>query len=40
MIPAWYAESRFQFDENGRLTEEYVRTGCRSLLRQLGADGR
>jgi len=30
----------FRFDENGRLTEEYVRTDYRSLLRQLGADGR
>jgi predicted ester cyclase len=30
----------FRFDENGRLTEEYVRTDYRSLLRQLGAGGR
>jgi predicted ester cyclase len=30
----------FRFDEDGRLTEEYVRTDYRSLLRQLGADGK
>jgi predicted ester cyclase len=30
----------FRFDDDGRLTEEYVRTDYRSLLRQLGAEGR
>jgi predicted ester cyclase len=30
----------FRFDGDGRLTEEYVRTDYRSLLRQLGAEGR
>jgi predicted ester cyclase len=30
----------FRFDEDGRLAEEYVRTDYRSLLRQLGAEGR
>jgi predicted ester cyclase len=30
----------FQFDDDGRLTEEFVRTDQRSLLRQLGAPGR
>jgi hypothetical protein len=29
----------FRFDD-GRLTEEFVRTDYRSLLRQLGAEGR
>jgi hypothetical protein len=28
------------FDDDGRLTEEFVRTDYRSLLRQLGAEGR
>jgi predicted ester cyclase len=30
----------FRFDDDGRLTEEFVRTDNRSLLRQLGAPGR
>ena len=30
----------FRFDDDGRLTEEFVRTDHRSLLRQLGAEGR
>ena len=30
----------FLFDDDGRLTEEFVRTDQRSLLRQLGAEGR
>jgi predicted ester cyclase len=30
----------FQFDDDGRLAEEFVRTDQRSLLRQLGAPGR
>jgi predicted ester cyclase len=30
----------FRFDDHGRLTEEWVRTDQRSLLRQLGAPGR
>jgi hypothetical protein len=30
----------FRFDHDGRLTEEFVRTDYRSLLRQLGAEGR
>jgi predicted ester cyclase len=30
----------FRFDDDGRLTEEWVRTDQRSLLRQLGAPGR
>jgi len=30
----------FRFDEDGRLTEEWVRTDNRSFLRQLGAPGR
>ena len=30
----------FPFDDDGRLTEELVRTDYRSLLRQLGAPGR
>ncbi len=29
----------FRFDDAGRLTEEFVRTDYRSLLRQLGAEG-
>jgi hypothetical protein len=29
-----------RFDDDGRLTEEFVRTDYRSLLRQLGAAGR
>jgi hypothetical protein len=29
----------FQFDDDGKLTEEYVRTDYRSCLRQLGAEG-
>lgn len=30
----------FRFDDDGRLTEEFVRTDHRSFLRQLGAPGR
>jgi predicted ester cyclase len=30
----------FRFDDDGRLTEEWVRTDNRSFLRQLGAPGR
>lgn len=30
----------FRFDDEGRLVEEFVRTDYRSLLRQLGAEGR
>jgi len=30
----------FRFDDHGRLIEEFVRTDYRSLLRQLGAEGR
>jgi predicted ester cyclase len=30
----------FRFDDDGRLTEEFVRADNRSLLRQLGAEGR
>jgi hypothetical protein len=30
----------FLFDDDGRLIEEFVRTDQRSLLRQLGAEGR
>lgn len=30
----------FQFDDDGRLVEEWVRTDYRGLLRQLGAEGR
>ncbi|MEV4225306.1 ester cyclase [Nonomuraea sp. NPDC049725] len=30
----------FRFDEQGRLVEEWVRTDNRSLLRQMGAEGR
>jgi hypothetical protein len=30
----------FRFDHDGRLIEEFVRTDYRSLLRQLGAEGR
>ena len=30
----------FRFDEQGRLIEEWVRTDYRSLLRQLGAEGK
>jgi predicted ester cyclase len=32
--------SIFRFDDDGRLTEEFVRTDNRSLLRRLGAEGR
>ena len=31
--------SLFRFDDQGRLVEEHVRTGYRSFLRQLGAQG-
>ncbi len=30
----------FRFDDDGRIIEEFVRTDDRSLLRQLGAEGR
>ncbi len=30
----------FRFDDQGRLAEEFVRTDYRSVLRQLGAEGR
>ena len=30
----------FRFDDDGRLIEEFVPTDYRSLLRQLGAEGR
>ena len=30
----------FRFGDDGRLIEEFVRTDYRSLLRQLGAEGR
>jgi hypothetical protein len=30
----------FRFDDDGRLIEEFVRTDYRTLLRQLGAEGR
>jgi predicted ester cyclase len=30
----------FRFDDDGRMIEEFVRTDYRSLLRQLGAEGR
>ncbi|RBQ16783.1 hypothetical protein DP939_28840 [Spongiactinospora rosea] len=30
----------FRFDDRGRLVEEWVRTDNRSLLRQMGAEGR
>jgi excinuclease ABC subunit A len=30
----------FRFDDDGRLTEEFVRTDCRGLLRQPGSAGR
>jgi len=31
--------SMFRFDDRGRLVEEFGRTGNRSFLRQLGAEG-
>ena len=30
----------FRYDEQGRLAEEWIQTDNRSLLRQLGAEGR
>ncbi len=30
----------FRYDDNGRLAEEWIQTDSRSLLRQLGAEGR
>jgi predicted ester cyclase len=36
----WDLISIFRFDDDGRLTEEFVRTDNRSFLRQLGAEGR
>ena len=36
----WDLINIFRFDDDGRLTEEYVRTDYRSFLRQLGAEGR
>jgi predicted ester cyclase len=35
----WDLLSIFQFDDQGRLVEEWVRTDYRSFLRQLGAEG-
>ena len=34
----WDLMSMFRFDDRGRLAGEFVRTGNRSFLRQLGAD--
>lgn len=36
----WDLINIFRFGEDGRLTEEFVRTDYRSFLRQLGAPGR
>lgn len=36
----WDLINIFQFDDEGRLVEEWVRTDYRSFLRQLGAEGR
>jgi predicted ester cyclase len=36
----WDLINIFRFDDDGRLTEEFVRTDYRSFLRQLGAEGR
>ena len=36
----WDLINIFRFDDDGRLTEEFVRTDNRSFLRQLGAEGR
>ena len=36
----WDLLNIFQFDDQGRLVEEWVRTDYRSFLRQLGAEGR
>jgi len=36
----WDLINIFRFDDEGRLTEEWVRTDYRSFLRQLGAEGR
>jgi predicted ester cyclase len=36
----WDLINIFRFDDDGRLTGEYVRTDYRSFLRQLGAEGR
>lgn len=37
---AWDLSNIFEFDDQGRLVEEWVRTDYRSFLRQLGAEGR
>lgn len=36
----WNLINIFQFDDKGRLVEEWVQTDYRSFLRQLGAEGR
>jgi len=36
----WDLSNIFQFDDQGRLIEEWVRTDYRSFLRQLGAAGK
>ena len=36
----WDLINIFVFDDDGRLTEEFVRTDYRSFLRQLGAEGK
>jgi predicted ester cyclase len=36
----WDLFNLFRFDDQGRLIQEWVRTDNRSLLRQLGAEGR
>jgi predicted ester cyclase len=36
----WDLINIFQFDDEGRLIDEWVRTDYRSFLRQLGAEGR
>jgi predicted ester cyclase len=36
----WNLLNIFRFDDQGRLVKEWVRTDCRSFLRQLGAQGK
>jgi len=36
----WDLANIFRLDDQGRLIEEWVRTDCRSFLRQLGAPGK
>jgi predicted ester cyclase len=36
----WDLFNIFRFDDQGRIVEEWVRTDYRSLLRQLGAEGK